>query len=112
MAISNMNAHAYRKHISESAKPVLVEFSAPWCGYCRRLEPALALTAQQYEGEIIFGQINIDDEPTLAEEEQIELVPTLLLYQNGQLLGSIVAPESRSQLEEFIEESLGRRDGE
>ena len=112
MAILNMNAHTYRKYLSESAKPVLVEFSAPWCSYCRRLEPALELTAQQYEGEIIFGQINIDDEPALAEEEQIELVPTLLLYQNGQLLGSIVAPESRAQLEEFIEESLGRRDGE
>ena len=109
MAILNMNAHAYRKYISESAKPVLVEFSAPWCSYCRRLEPALELTAQQYEGEIIFGQINIDDEPALAEAEQIELVPTLLLYQNGQLLGSTVAPESRAQLEEFIEESLGRQ---
>ncbi len=108
MAILNMNAHAYRKYISESAKPVLMEFSAPWCGYCRRLEPALELTAQQYEGEIIFGQINIDDEPALAEAEQIELVPTLLLYQSGQLLGSIVAPESRAQLEAFIEESLGR----
>ena len=56
MAILNMNAHAYRKYISESAKPVLMEFSAPWCGYCRRLEPALELTVQQYEGEIIFGQ--------------------------------------------------------
>ena len=112
MAISNMNAHAYRKYISESAKPVLVEFSAPWCSYCPRLEPALELTAQQYEGEIIFGQINIDDEPALAEAEQIELVPTLLLYQSGQLLGSIVAPESRAQLEAFIEESLGQRSGD
>ena len=88
MAISNMNAHAYRKHISESAKPVPVEFSAPWCGYCRHLEPAL------------------------AKEEQIELVPILFLYQNGQLLGSIVAPESGAQLEKFIEESLGQRNGE
>lgn len=112
MAILNMNAHTYRKYLSESAKPILVEFSAPWCSYCRRLAPALELTAQQYEDEILFGEINIDDEPALAEDEQIELVPTLLLYQNGQLLGSIVAPESRAQLEEFIEESLGRRNGE
>ena len=109
MAVLKINAHTYRKYLSESAKPVLVEFSAPWCSYCRRLEPALELTAQQYEGEIIFGQINIDDEPALAEAEQIELGPTLLLYQNGQLLGSTVAPESRAQLEGFIEESLGRQ---
>ena len=52
MAVLNMNAQTYRKHVSESAKSVLVEFSAPWCGYCRRLEPALELTAQQYEGEL------------------------------------------------------------
>ena len=45
MAILNMNAHTYRKYISESAKSMLVKVSAPWCGYCRHLEPALKLTA-------------------------------------------------------------------
>lgn len=109
MSILNMNTETYKKHIHESDKPVLVEFGAPWCSYCRRLAPALEQTAQKYQDSIIFGQINIDDEPTLAEAEQIEVVPTLLLYQGGRLLDSIVAPESRAQLEDFIEESMNRR---
>lgn len=109
MSILNMNTETYKKHIHESDKPVLVEFGAPWCSYCRRLAPALEQTAQKYQDSIIFGQINIDDEPTLADAEQIEVVPTLLLYQGGRLLDSIVAPESRAQLEDFIEESMNRR---
>lgn len=110
MSILNMNAEAYKKTIHESEKPVLVEFWAPWCVYCRRLAPALELVAKEYQDTLVIGQINIDDEPQLAKEEQIELVPTLLLYQHGQVLGSIVAPESKAQLEDFIAESLSKRE--
>ena len=106
MSILNMNTESYKKLIEEADMPVLVEFWAPWCVYCRRLAPALEQVAQQYQDNIIFGQINIDEESVLAEEEQIEVVPTLLIYQEGQLLGSIVAPESKAGLEDFIEENL------
>lgn len=105
MSILNMNGENYRKY-TQADKPVLVEFSAPWCVYCRRLAPALETVAEEYQDTLVFGAVNIDDEPELAQAEKIEVVPTLLIYQKGQVLGSIVAPESKAQLEAFIEETL------
>ena len=111
MSILNMNAESYRK-FTQAEQPVMVEFSAPWCVYCRRLAPALENVAEEYRDTLVFGAVNIDDEPELARSEEIEVVPTLLIYQNGQVLGSIVAPESRAQLVAFIEETLQHREQE
>ena len=111
MSILNMNAESYRKY-TQAEQPVLVEFSAPWCVYCRRLAPALESVAEEYRDTLVFGAVNIDDEPELAQSEKIEVVPTLLIYQNGQVLDSIVAPESRAQLVAFIEETLQHREQE
>ena len=111
MSILNMNAESYRK-FTQAEQPVIVEFSAPWCVYCRRLAPALESVAEEYQDTLVFGAVNIDDEPELAQSEKIEVVPTLLIYQNGQVLGSIVAPESRAQLVAFIEETLQHREQE
>ena len=111
MSILNMNAESYRKY-TQAEQPVLVEFSAPWCVYCRRLAPALESVAEEYRDTLVFGAVNIDDDPELAQSEKIEVVPTLLIYQNGQVLGSIVAPESRAQLVAFIEETLQHREQE
>lgn len=111
MSILNMNAENYWKY-TQAEKPVLVEFSAPWCVYCRRLAPALEIVAKEYQDTLVFGAVDIDDEPELAQSEKIEVVPTLLLYQNGQVLGSITAPESKAQLAAFIEETLERRQRE
>ena len=111
MSILNMNAESSRK-FTQAKQPVMVEFSAPWCVYCRRLAPALESVAEEYRDTLVFGAVNIDDEPELAQSEKIEVVPTLLIYQNGQVLGSIVAPESRAQLVDFIEDTLQHREQE
>lgn len=102
-----MNHELFEKHALRGDSPVLVEFWAPWCVYCRRLTPALDKVAQQYEGKLVVGKVNIDEEPLLATKEQIEVIPTLILYQNGEALGSIVAPESKARIDEFILDTLG-----
>lgn len=102
-----MNAALFQQHTTGQDTPVLVEFWAPWCVYCRRIGPALSKIAQECGDSLVIGQVNIDDEPQLAEQERIEVVPTLVLYQNGQALGSVVAPESKARIEAFIQETLG-----
>lgn len=107
MAAINMTGEMFYKEIMED-KPVLVDFWAPWCGYCRRIGTAYDKTAAQYGADMVVAKVNIDDEPQLAEKERIEVIPTLVLYRNGEAIGSIVAPESKAMIDAFIQETLGK----
>ena len=100
----SMNAEQFQNAIAQG--PVLVEFMAPWCVYCRRIAPVMDKLSQEYDGSLLMGQVNIDEEPLLAHREQIEVVPTLVLYRDGQAIGSIVAPESKARIQEFLREHL------
>ena len=104
MAAMNINFEKYQE-LLKGNKPLLVDFWAPWCSYCRRIGPAYDRIAQQME-DVEVVKINIDEEPALAEAEHIEVIPTLVLYRGGEAIGSIVAPESKAMIESFIRESL------
>ena len=101
-----MNQNAFRQAAIQGTAPVLVMYTASWCGYCQRLQPILAKLSREYTGEITFGTVDIDLESGLALQEQIEVVPTLVLYHGGNVLGSIVVPECGSQVESLLRESL------
>lgn len=105
MAATNINKQEFEEMMQQD-KPLLVDFWAPWCSYCRRIGPAYDKIAQQYGEQIHVTKINIDDEGMLARSENIEVIPTLVLYRNGQAIGSIVAPESKAMIDAFIQESL------
>ena len=105
MTALDFNKELFEKHVNDN-KPVLVDFWAPWCVYCRRIAPALNILADQYKDSLVIGKVNIDEEQELALQEQIEVIPTLIIYQDGKALASIVAPESKAQLEAFIKETL------
>ena len=106
MAITEMNSALFQKEIVEAGKPALVEFYAPWCVYCRRIAPAYEKIAQQFGDEINVVKVNIDEAGSLARREQIEVIPTLVVYKEGFEMGSIVAPESKARIEEFLAEAL------
>lgn len=106
MTAINLNKELFENYVQDENKAVLVDYWAPWCVYCRRIAPAYEKIAEQFGDQIHVGKINIDDEQALAIKEQIEVIPTLVLYKGGQVLGSIVAPESKAAIETFIKETL------
>ena len=92
--------------IVNSDIPVIVDFWAPWCTYCRRIAPAFDKIASQQEDKLIFAKLDIDDAAEIAEEYGVDTIPTLIIFKNGEVLGSIVAPDSKAKIEAFIEENL------
>lgn len=107
MSILNINGEIFNKRKTED-KPMLVEFWAPWCVYCRRIAPAMEKVAEKYAETIDICQVNIDDEPQLAEQEKIEVVPTMIIYKGGQAVASIIAPDSKAKIEEFIDSNIAK----
>ena len=95
-----LNRENFAQEVLQSEQPVLVEFWAPWCVYCRRISPALDRMDQA--SEVKIAKINIDEQPELAAQFQVEVIPTFLLFQEGQHGDRLIAPGSQAQIEEWI----------
>jgi thioredoxin 1 len=103
MSITTLTKENFNTEVLESQRPVLVEFWAPWCVYCRRLTPVLDRLSEKLGSEIPIGKINVDEQPELEAQFEVELIPTLYLFKNGKHGEKLVAPPSQAQVESWIE---------
>ena len=105
MAAMNIQANQLKEMI-ESGKSVLVDFWAPWCPHCRKINPAYEQIAKEYEGRVEVVKVDMDEDDRLWDEFGVELIPTLRLYVDGKSVSSVVAPESKAAIDEFLHDIL------
>lgn len=89
----------FEEEVLKSDKPVLVDFWATWCGPCRMLAPTIAQIAEEQEGVIKVGKVDIDDNPELADMFHISGVPTLIVFENGKIKNATVGVQPKASIE-------------
>ena len=105
MAAMQINKTQFQQWMQEG-KTILVDYWAPWCGYCRRIGPAYDKIAEEYGDRLVVAKVNIDEEPQLTEAQGVEVIPTLILYKDGKVVNRVVAPKSKAAIDQFLQEGL------
>jgi thioredoxin 1 len=96
--IVTLTQENFSEEVLKSPTPVLVDFWAQWCNPCRALTPILDELADEYDGRVKIGKVNIDDQQALAAEYGVRAIPTLLLFNQGQVADQIVGLRSKRDL--------------
>ena len=96
----------FDEKVSSSSRPVLVDFWAEWCAPCRMLSPTIDQIAEDYDGKVIVGKINIDEEPELAQRFGVMSIPTLILFKDGTVVSRSVGVVGKDKIEAMLDAAL------
>ena len=101
-----INEEQFTSDVLQSEKPVLVDFWAEWCGPCKMIAPVLEELESEYGEKLKICKMDVDANPETAPKYGIRGIPTLILFNNGDVAGTKVGALSKSQLSEFIDSAI------
>ena len=101
MSVNVIDQNTFEATVLQSDKPVLVDFWASWCGPCRMLAPVVEQLSEDHP-EVVFGKVNIDEQPELAARYQVASIPTLILFKNGKPAATSVGVRPKAALEKLL----------
>src|SRR5919109_3317906 len=96
----------FDESVIKSARPILVDFWAEWCGPCRRLAPTVDELASDYTGRVVVAKMNVDENPATPMRFSIRGIPTLLLFKGGQIVEQIVGLADKDTLKRLIDKHV------
>ncbi len=88
----------FEKDVLKNDKPVLVDFTATWCGPCRMIAPIIEELASEYEGKATIGKLDVDENPETSMNFGIRSVPTLLIFKGGQVVDQIIGAVGKDRI--------------
>jgi thioredoxin 1 len=104
--VHEVNDLNFDDQVLKADVPVLVDFTATWCGPCRQIAPLIDQVAEEYAGKVKVTKLDIDDSPATAQKYGIRGVPTLYVFKSGQLVAQQVGAVPKSVIQQLVERAL------
>lgn len=101
MAVVTITKENFEQEVLQSAKPVLLDFWASWCGPCRMLSPVVDEVAEE-RTDVKVGKVNVDEQPELAGEFGVMSIPTLLVFEQGKLVRQAMGARPKASVLELL----------
>ena len=105
-SIKIISDNSFKKDVIESKTPVIIDFWAEWCGPCKVIGPILEEISKEEKGRIIVGKINIDENSHIPAKYNIRGIPTLIIFNKGNLIDTMVGVASKASIKDWINSKI------